>query len=181
MQATHRPLRSTRGLTVVETLCALAVLAVATGATLPKFQQLRDDTALAGTASQLEAELQLARSESVLRAQPVRLSLGEATRGSCLMVHTGDAGDCRCADGQPARCEGDAELLHSRVIDPRERAQVRANVASILFDGDRGTSTPAATLRVEAPDGRALHTIVSLTGRVRTCAPGGRVGGHRAC
>jgi type IV fimbrial biogenesis protein FimT len=181
MKAPFRPRHAVRGLTIVETMCALAVLAVATGATLPKFQQLRDDSALAGAAARLEAEIQLARSESVLRGQPIRLTLGAATRGSCLMVHTGDADDCQCGDAQPAQCTGDAELLRASVIDARERAQWRANVGSILFDGDRGTSTPTATLRVQAPDGRALHAIVNLTGRVRTCAPGGRVGGYRAC
>jgi type IV fimbrial biogenesis protein FimT len=177
----RRDLHSLRGLTAVEMMCTLAVLAVAGAAAFPRFEQWRDDTALAGLAARVEAVIQLARSQTVRRGQPVRLTLGNADPGSCLMLHTGQAEDCRCAAGQAPQCEAGAELLHADRIDARERAQLRANVDSILFDGDRGTSTPAATLRLVTPQGRALHTIVNLTGRVRSCSPGARIAGYRGC
>jgi type IV fimbrial biogenesis protein FimT len=58
---------------------------------------------------------------------------------------------------------------------------VRSASKSITFDAVRGTVTPTATLRVEARDGRAIHQVVNLLGRVRSCSPLGRVGGERVC
>ncbi len=51
----------------------------------------------------------------------------------------------------------------------------------MLFDPVRGTTTPTATVRVVAADGRAIHQIVNIMGRVRACSPGGAVSGYRAC
>lgn len=175
------PSPTQRGLSIIESMCALAVLAIVTGAAVPRFQGLRDSRAMAGVASQLETDIQLARSESVLLGRTVRLTLGDAGQGSCYMVHTGEADACRCGDAQAPQCEADAELLRAVRIAPQERVQLRAAVDSILFDADRGTTTPTATLRVVAADGRALHQIVNITGRVRTCSPGGAVAGFKAC
>jgi type IV fimbrial biogenesis protein FimT len=61
---------------------------------------------------------------------------------------------------------------------------VQANVASILFDPLHGTSTPTGTLRVVADSGRAVHHVVNIMGRVRTCSPAGAapvVAGYRVC
>jgi type IV fimbrial biogenesis protein FimT len=58
---------------------------------------------------------------------------------------------------------------------------VRSASKSLTFDPVKGTVTPTATLRVEARDGRAIHQIVNLLGRVRSCTPGGRVSDERSC
>jgi type IV fimbrial biogenesis protein FimT len=58
---------------------------------------------------------------------------------------------------------------------------VRSASKSLTFDPVRGTVTPTATLRVEARDGKAIHQIVNLLGRVRSCSPQGLLAGERAC
>jgi len=40
---------------------------------------------------------------------------------------------------------------------------------------------PTATLRIEARDGRSVHQVVNLLGRVRSCSPQARVVEERAC
>ena len=57
---------------------------------------------------------------------------------------------------------------------------MRANVASIAFDPLHGTSTPTGTLRLVDGRGRAVHHVVNVMGRVRSCTPAG-VPGWRAC
>ena len=56
-----------------------------------------------------------------------------------------------------------------------------ANVRSIAFDPLRGTTTPAATVRVAARDGAAVHQVVNIMGRVRSCSPDRNIAGYRAC
>jgi type IV fimbrial biogenesis protein FimT len=51
----------------------------------------------------------------------------------------------------------------------------------MTFDPVKGTVTPTATLRVESKDGRALHQVVNLLGRIRTCSPGGKLPGEKTC
>jgi type IV fimbrial biogenesis protein FimT len=98
------------------------------------------------------------------------------------MVHTGPAADCSCGvAGQPAACSGTSELLRSMSLAERDDVQVRSSVKSMTLDPVKGTVTPTATLRVEARDGRAIHQIVNLVGRIRSCSPQGKVAGERAC
>jgi type IV fimbrial biogenesis protein FimT len=59
--------------------------------------------------------------------------------------------------------------------------QVRSASKSLTFDPLKGTVTPTATLRVEGKDGRAIHQVINLLGRVRSCSPNGRVLDERAC
>jgi type IV fimbrial biogenesis protein FimT len=51
----------------------------------------------------------------------------------------------------------------------------------MAFDPLHGTATPTATWRVIARDGRAIHHVVNVMGRVRSCSPDAAVPGHRAC
>jgi type IV fimbrial biogenesis protein FimT len=54
-------------------------------------------------------------------------------------------------------------------------------VASVLFDPLHGTSTPAGTWRVIGTGGRAVHHVINVMGRVRSCSPQAAVPGYRAC
>jgi type IV fimbrial biogenesis protein FimT len=54
-------------------------------------------------------------------------------------------------------------------------------VPSILFDSAKGTSTPTGTLRLMGKDQRAVHLVVNIMGRVRSCSPDSAVPGYKAC
>jgi type IV fimbrial biogenesis protein FimT len=71
--------------------------------------------------------------------------------------------------------------LRSVRFDQGNTLQLSVNVGSILFDPIKGTSTPTGTLRLVASDDRAVHLVVNLMGRVRTCSPDKTVPGYRAC
>jgi len=59
--------------------------------------------------------------------------------------------------------------------------QLRSNVPSIVFDSAKGTSTPTGTLRLVSADERAVHLVVNIMGRVRSCSPRAAVPGYKAC
>lgn len=169
-----------RGLTLVETAVTLAVTAVAATAAAPGLGHLIDARRFAGSATQLAADLQLARHEAIVRNRPMRFSL-DATAG-CYVVHSGPAGACTCSAGDaPAACTSDALAVRTVRWSTADRVALQSNTATIVFDPRHGTATPAATLRVTAADGRAVHHVVNVMGRVRSCAGQGRVPGYRAC
>ena len=62
------------------------------------------------------------------------------------------------------------------VLAAADRVSVGANVASIAFDPLHGTSTPTGTLRLVDAGGRAVHHVVNVMGRVRSCTPDRRAG-----
>lgn len=186
MKTPQRPIRTsdrrcTRGFTLVELLAGLAVMAVALGTVLPDFSRLMQRQRLEGAAAQLETELQMARSEAILRGKSVRFSFRADATGTCYAIHTGSAQACRCdTAGQAPQCAAGTELIRSVSQPAGDALQVRSNSASFLFDGSKGTVTPTATLTLSNERGDTLQLIVSLMGRVRDCSPSG-LRGHRPC
>jgi type IV fimbrial biogenesis protein FimT len=166
----------------VELLCSLTILALLLGGALPMFNELRWSQALQSAASLLETDLHHARSLAVVTGRPVRLSI-QATPdgGSCYAVHTGAAHACQCDGHGQARCEAGAELLRLVEQPATEGIRLAPVDRSIVFDGGKGTVTPTATLKLIDPDGRTIHQVVNIMGRVRTCAAVGSLGGLKSC
>jgi type IV fimbrial biogenesis protein FimT len=176
-----QPAQQQRGVTLIESMTVLTILSLVVGSALPSFASLRQRADLAGVAAQVETDIQFARSQAAAFGGTVRMSLREGQGGTCYMIHTGPAANCSCAGNQAAACTGDAELLRAVALGAASDVQVRSASNSIVFDPVKGTVTPTATFRVEARDGRAIHQVVNLLGRVRSCSPGGRSGGEAAC
>jgi len=173
-----------RGLTLIEACMALAVTGVVAGAAVPGLQQQLDARRLDGAATRLAADLQFVRTEAVARNEPVRVAFETGAAGACYVIHTGPAGACPCAGAAPATpatCAGDAVALKTVVLPATERVALTSNVASVLFDPVHGTSTPSGTLRLTGPRERAVHHVINVMGRVRSCSPRAAVPGYRAC
>lgn len=168
------------GLTLLELAIVVAVVAIVAATAAPSFAALIDARRLAGAATRLAADLQFVRSEAIARNRPLRLSVLAGAGASCWIVHTGTPADCRCSADRGATCDGSARALKSVVLPSSERVGVSANVASIVFDPLHGTSSPTGTLHLTSARG-AVHHIVNVVGRVRSCSPGGAAPGYPAC
>jgi len=173
--STHPTNRATqRGLSLIEAMSVLVVVSLGS---------LRQKAELAGAAAQVETDMQFARSQAVALNRNVQLTLHEANGATCYVVHTGPAANCSCSGQDPSAsaCGNGSSMLHAVSFAPQGMVQVRSASKSLTFDPVKGTVTPTATLRVEARDGRAIHQVVNLLGRVRSCSPQGPTGGERAC
>jgi type IV fimbrial biogenesis protein FimT len=78
-------------------------------------------------------------------------------------------------------CTGGAAQIKTVRLAAEEQVRLSGNVASIVFDPLHGTITPTGTLRLTAASGRAVHHVVNVMGRVRSCSPAATVPGYRAC
>lgn len=169
-----------QGLTFVEASAVLAVLAVLASMAVPGLREQIQRRQTEGIASELLSDLQFVRTESVARNERLRVTFGRAADGgSCYVIHSGAAGACSCSV-TPA-CSDSALEFKSVRFAATAPAAISSNVASIVYDPRHGTSTPAATLRITGRDGMAIHQIVNIMGRVRSCTPAGAIAGYRAC
>jgi type IV fimbrial biogenesis protein FimT len=173
--------RRQQGISVIESLIALSVAAVVLGATVPGFEAARDRRQVEGAAAQLRTDLQHARSLSVAHDVGVRMSFARDQAGACYVVHTGPAGACSCNPGSGgASCSGTAEILRTAHHATGSGLRLEANVASIGFDAGRGTITPTATVRVLGQTA-AVHQVINIMGRVRSCSPAPTLAGYKPC
>jgi type IV fimbrial biogenesis protein FimT len=171
-----------RGVTAVEACVVVAIVAILVGGAVPSFDSMRRKQVLDGSSHMVTTTIALARSTAVTRNEAVRVSvLAAQDGGSCMIVHSGAVADCACSAGAKAQCTGAAQLIKALEIPVKQQNSLAANVASMRFDPINGTVTPAGTIRPATPDGRAVHHVVSILGRVRTCSPGAAVAGHKAC
>ena len=180
MKATARS-AAQRGITLIEATVVLAVTAIVASSAAPSLQHVIDARRLDGAATQLAADIQFIRSEAVARNEALRLSFHAVAGGSCYVIHTGAADECSCAVAGPAQCGGNARQIRTVTLTAADRVSLQANVGSLLFDPLHGTSSPTGTLRVIGANERAIHHVVNIMGRVRSCSPQAAVPGYRAC
>mgnify|MGYP001809864104 CR=1 FL=1 len=173
------PRRRQFGASLVEATMALAITGTLAGSLLPGWHEARERRELEAASAQLATDLRLARSLAVAQGQSVRLRVQAAQ--ACYVVHTGPALGCSCDSHGQALCGSDALPLRVATLPGRGRLALSSSSGSMLFDAGRGTVTPTGTVRLHTADGRAVHHVVNIMGRVRTCSPGARVAGHAAC
>lgn len=180
----RRPVSTTpcHGLTPIEALCCLCIAALLLASALPSLRDLRWRQALHSVAAMLETDVQHARSLARSMDRTVRLRLQTAADGaSCYVIHTGAANACSCnATTGIAQCEGEAELLRQQPVPASAGVRLSSASRSIVFDAGKGTVTPTATFVLADREGRAVHQIVNILGRTRSCSPSG-LAGYRPC
>ena len=171
-----------QGRSLLEIMVVLSVVAFTVGAGVPAVLDLQERYRLEGQAMELVTDLHYVRSEALARNQAMRISFNADRAGSCYVLHTGDTDDCSCASDGTALCRDlDNAIVKTVGVAASSGIHLQANVASMLFDPGRGTTTPAGSVNLTGSGGKTIRQIVSITGRTRTCSPGGSVSGYKAC
>lgn len=171
--------RRQAGVTLVETVTVTAVVAVVAGTAVPGFERALQKHRLEGAAAQLETDIHYARSLAVARNLPLRISFDNAA--ACYVIHSGAAKQCSCAADGSATCTGGAQAERSVGLAAGGKLVLKSNVGSVLFDPVRGTSTPTATVKLESTHGMAVHQVMNIMGRVRSCSPAPGLSGYARC
>jgi type IV fimbrial biogenesis protein FimT len=166
----------------VEALLCLSLTAILLGTALPSLEDQRQRRHLEGAAAQLETDIAFTRSLAVMQNRTLRMGYTSAgTAGSCYVVYAGPHQACVCDDQGQTHCQAGSEALRTVFFPASGAIQLQANVRAMAFAPGRGTVTPTGTLRLQGPQTLAVHQVVNVMGRVRTCTPSEGLPGYRRC
>ncbi len=169
------------GLSLVETLIYGLILSVLLSLALPALKDMAQRQRLHGIAQTLMLDLQQARSEAVSGAEAVQFQLDAHATGSCYILHTGAPGSCRCNSSGAAVCSDAGSPLKTQWLSGERSIAIRANVSSLGFQARQGAVTNTGSIDVRTAEGFGIRHIVSIAGRVRSCALGGSIAGLPGC
>lgn len=170
------------GVSLIEACAVLAIVSIVAASAIPSLQEMRQAHLIRAVASEIAADLQFMRSESVSRNQTLRISFSNVASGqSCYVIHTGPASACTCEAAGPARCVGEAQEVKTAHQPSDLRTSVHANVGSMVYAPQHGTTTPGGSIFITGADGRGVKHVVSLMGRFQTCSPNGTLTGYPRC
>ena len=163
--------QDTRGLTLVEALTTLAILAVLAAVAVPSFVQMLDRQRVHAAAETLKADLQFLRTESQRRRETLYLTPTTGTAGSCYVLHP-VKGACRCSADGTATCESGVEPLKVVAFPPDRNAQLTEvdPGAGVSVERHRGLFNNLAKLTITA--GSTASKIVVSQFRSRSCTVG---------
>jgi type IV fimbrial biogenesis protein FimT len=159
-----------RGLTLLELMIALAVLAIVASLTLPSFSSATERARLKSAAQTLAADLAEARFEAAQRGQPLYIDYGGGNDW-CWAVAT--APGCSC--GQAQACQ----LKTVRAGDHAGIALLEAG--AVRLDPAGATEGETSTALFQSSRGESLRVELTPLGRTRICTPQGNVSGYPPC
>jgi type IV fimbrial biogenesis protein FimT len=151
-----------QGLTLIELLTGLVLLGIVATLAIPAFTQLIDAQRRLDTAQQLTSGLRMARTEAILRSQPVIMQASEDDWGRGWTVFV-DTNQNHFRDPNEA-------VLAERIRHPNVRVAGNSKVATrIGFDSaGRPLNNANGTLAVCLKDAPTSHfqVAIAVTGRV---------------
>lgn len=173
--------RPVRGLGLIELVVCLAIGVTLLAGVLQGLRTLGSRQTVEAAAALLETDLRHARSQALALDRPVRFEVQAPTpAATCYVVYSGPAGSCRCSADGTAQCRAGGELWRAAGQPPEAGVRILHGGRPLTFDPSKGTVTPTATLVVADADGQAIHQVVNILGRVRSCSPQG-LAGLRPC
>jgi hypothetical protein len=172
--------RRQAGFTLIELCTAASISAALLSQALPSMSALMDGQRLKAASSALIGDLSFARSESQRLNDTVHFRISAQGENACYLIHTGAEGDCDCAGGVPV-CKGQGAVIKAHWLPASQPVLLSSNIKSMGIEARRGLVSPAGSVELRLPDGRAIKQVVAITGRVRSCASGSAIAGLKNC
>ena len=160
--------RPRRGLTLLEMLVALAIVAVLMTLALPSFGNMISRHRLKAAAEQMSMDLAELRMQSTQRGQTMHVSLSAGAQW-CYALAVAGGCDCRVPQG--------CQLKTVRAKDHPGVTLLEGQ--DLRIDPQPGQGGGSALL--QGSDGARLRVGLSPLGRPKVCAPAAAVPGFAAC
>ena len=160
--------RRARGLTLLEMMVALAIVAVLMTLALPSFGSMMSRHRLKSAAEQMAVDLAELRQQAVQRQQPMHLQLHGGAQW-CYALAVASGCDCRVPQG--------CQLKTVRAQDHPGVTLVQGQDLRIEPQGGQG----AGNALLQGSDGAQLRVSLSPLGRLKVCAAQTPVPGFAPC
>lgn len=170
--------RRTRGITMMEVLVGVAILAMLLAVGVPSLQQWIMGQRVAAIGAEVLADMQYARSESISRASKIRISFGNVAGSyACYTVHVSANPNpalaaCDCTNAAGACGAGNIEL---KTVKVATSTGVRLDTSSdAIFQPNATVDLAAPPLSVVVADTGTKSiaiTSTAMTRRPSICSP----------
>ena len=171
-----------KGLTLIETIVLIALLAILAAMAVSSFKDMMINSRLEGKASEYVTHMNWARSLAVSNNDAVNLHIATGESASCSIFFQGPINDCRCnANGAVCTTIGNDLLVIVLPHSDGVRVSARTGSATIQINPRQGTISPTLTAIFTADNGKVIHNISNILGRTRSCTPTEASFGFRIC
>ncbi len=188
------PLPRRSGLTLIEILVAVAILAILGMLAAPSMRDMLARSRVQAITSELVSDIQFARSYIVANAGAQNTQLTFNTTNAtltCYTVHTGAVvGVCNCVAAVGAACLRSNGQAYTG-LNELKTVQVRRDTSVAISSSFRVPSFSPPDAAVNPPEGfrinvsssrnGALRILVGPTGRPSVCSPDGSIKGYPLC
>lgn len=171
--ASRRAPASRRGLTLIELMIGLAILAILTSLAASPLSAWLARNRVKAAANQLVADLGEARHESTRRGAALRVNFQTGSQW-CYAITLDPALDCSAGAGNAA--------VLKRVTSNDLRGVTIASAEAMDFNnGSGGILQPVARVKLVSSQGDVLQVKTTRIGRASVCAPEGSFPGVSPC
>jgi len=180
--------RTQSGVTLIELMVAIAVLAILVTLAAPSFADLAERSALRGASDNVVGVIAAAREESIKRDQWVRVDFKKIGTGFCVgavTVATSTTAGCDCSSAActVARFPESERDLHRVTVTGSPT--FGAGSGRFVIDPKTGTLADIAdggSIELATARGYAARVAVNAMGRTSICSAGAKVlSGVKAC
>ena len=199
--------RHSRGVTLIELMVVVSMIAVLLALAGPSFKRMIDMQRLRAVHNQIVTDLQFARSEALLRRVPVHIAVRpqSGSTGACYVIFEDQnrtfpfSTACDCSQPAGSRCanpNGTDQATEIRTVQLDRSLGIDLSVpivarhgydsesgALLVRAGDSAATTFIRRFSIESflDSTRKFRAAVEYSGRVTTCAPSGSSVGSPAC
>ena len=170
----RHPAGSAGGFTLIEMVVTIAVLGILLAIAAPQFNLFFEKFRTKRAAETLVGNLILAKTEAVKRNQVVRLVITASDGGATWCYGLTTAATCDCTTANACALNTGVETAVSstnfRNINLVDDDGDEITSMTFSFDNIRGT-VGANTVAFVSDNGYETRTVVSMSGRIKSCSP----------
>jgi Tfp pilus assembly protein FimT len=172
-------MRNTIGLTLLELLITISIMAVALTLGVPSVLNIQKSMQLKAAAEVSYFAFQKARSTAISSQSNIMVILNPASPW-CIAIS--DGGLCDCQIYQDCTVNGVEATIHQADFKLVKMQDLKFGANDFtIFDGVRGLSIGHAGSAVFSDGTNQIKLILSNMGRVRLCVKAGSLGGYETC
>lgn len=177
-----------QGVTLIELMVTLAILAILLAIAVPSMQQLIARKRVAGVAGELASDIRYLRSLGVQTSTLVQIDFGANAVATCYSLSTAPISRWNCNCNDPATCNGNANAPKivktvSIPIASGITVSVGNNPTNTFFTGPNSLpfNGAAITATVSSSQGGSVKVMTNETGRPFACSVSGQESNFPIC